>query len=205
MSFEIEEVYKYFEYLSLLLALVFYTKYKGYSFYKFFVLFLLNSLIFNLIALNFKSVNNHELFNIYTFFEFNIFTLLYYHLISNKRNLAAIKILAILFNVLYLLSFFIKALQSYSVPFEALLNSVFIIIYFKELLMSDKVLNYKKLLPFWVSVGFLIFYLTTIPFFTIVYFNFFKAEFGGELLYSIIILFNLCFIYGLIRCKKKEI
>ncbi len=132
MSFEIEEVYKYFEYLSLLLALVFYTKYKGYSFYKFFVLFLLNSLIFSLIALNFKSVNNHELFNIYTFFEFNIFTLLYYHLISNKRNLAAIKILAILFNVLYLLSFFIKALQSYSVPFEALLNSVFRIIYFKE-------------------------------------------------------------------------
>lgn len=205
MSFGIEEVYKYFEYLSLILSLYFYNKYKNYRFYKFFIIFLFTGVIFNLIATYIFSTKNLWLFNIYTFFEFNIFTLLYYHLIYYRSNLKIVKILAIVFNFFYFLSFLLKELQAYSVPFEALINSVFIIIYFKELLMSDKVLNYKKLLPFWISVGYLIFYLTTIPFFTIVYFNFFKADFGSELLYSIIILLNLCFIYGLIRCKTKEI
>ncbi len=205
MSFELAEIYKYFEYLSLILSLFFYNKYKNYRFYKFFVIFLFTGVIFNLIGTYIFSTKNLWLFNIYTFFEFNIFTLLYYHLISYRSNLKIVKLLAIVFNCFYFLSFLLKELQAYSVPFEALINSVFIIIYFKELLMSDKVLNYKKLLPFWISVGYLIFYLTTIPFFTIVYFNFFKADFGSELLYSIIILLNLCFIYGLIRCKTKEI
>ena len=45
-------------------------------------------------------------------------------------------------------------------------TSVFVFLYLRELLMSNKILNYKKHLPFWISIGFLIFYLPAIPFFT---------------------------------------
>jgi hypothetical protein len=87
---------------------------------------------------------------------------------------------------------------------EGVVNSVFIILFFRELLNSDKILNYKKMLSFWVSVGFLIFYLSTIPFFALIYSGFFDNRVMFPLLYSIIIVFHLCFIYGLVTCKKME-
>jgi hypothetical protein len=147
--------------------------------------------------------NNHDLFNIYTFFEFNIFTLIYYNLINSNKTLKLVIILALIFNALYFISFFFLELKKLTVSIEAFINSIFIILYLKELLTSDKVLNYRKLLPFWISVGFLIFYLTTIPYFALVYFNLISSI-GVPILYSLIIVFHLCFIYGLIICKKKE-
>ena len=69
--------------------------------------------------------------------------------------------------------------------------------------MSNKILNYKKLLPFWVSVGFLVFFLPSIPFFALL-----KHMKGRELFYIIgilIILMNLVIITGLIWSRKDEV
>jgi hypothetical protein len=200
----IQKFYFYFEYASLIIALVYYSKYKGYSFYKFFVVYLINIVLFSLIAQIFFKENNHDLFNIYTFIEFNLMVLIYYHLINYKIHLKFIKILAITFNTIYFSSFFFLELINATVIIESVVNSIFIILFFKELLNSEKILNYKKLLPFWVSVGFLIYYLTSVPYFLFAYFysNTIKIDF--PLLKSLIIVFHLCFIFGLITCKKTD-
>ena len=67
--------------------------------------------------------------------------------------------------------------------------------------MSDKIINYKEHLPFWVSVAFLIFYITSIPFFTeMAYMQ------GRDLFFLVsilIIIMNLLIITGIIWSKKE--
>lgn len=196
-------IYNYFEYLSLIIAIIFYNRYKGFQFYKFFIIYLINLVLFGIIAITFFK-ETIFLFNIYTFFEFNFFALIYYNLIQEKKSLKILSALFLLFNLIYFLSFIYLELSKYTVSLEGLFNSIFIILYFKELLTSKKVLNYKKLLPFWISVGFLIFYITSIPFFTLLHSKYFDTRIMFPILYSLIIVFHLCFIYGLVTCKKME-
>ncbi len=204
----LNNTYEYFEFGSLIVATLFYKKYKNYSWFKFFIIYLLNIILFKAIdyflGYGTNGVDsNFNLYNIYTFFEFNFFSLIYFCLIKNRQRLRLVIGLILIFNSIYFLSFYFTALSSYTVQIEGLFNSLLVIIYFIELLNSDEVLNYKKLFPFWMSVGFLLFYLTSIPFFTLLYLNLFDSRSMFSLLYILIILFHSCFIYGLISCKKS--
>ena len=200
----LKEVYPYFQYASLIVALVYYKKYKQYSFYKFFIIYLTNLIVFHVLSstIDFED-GNIAFLNIYTFFEFNFFVLIYYHLIKEKPILIVVKRLALIFNIIYFLSFIYGDLAKYTVSLEGFFNSIFVLMYFRELLNSEKILNFKKLLPFWVSVGFLLFYLVSIPFFTLLYSKHFSTRIMFPILYYSIIVFHLCFIYGLVTCKKK--
>lgn len=201
----IKYVSEIIQYISILLAIFLYKKYKHYSFYKFFIVYLLNIIVFNLLATFVFIKNNFELYNVYTFFEFNFFVLIYYHLIDDKNKLKLIKILALIFNGIYFISFYFTFLKMYTVSIEGVFNSALIIIYFVELLNSKKILNYKKILPFWISVGFLLFYLTSVPFFTLLYSNLFDSRVMFPIIYYLIIVFHLCLIYGLVACKKMKV
>ena len=200
----LRDIFSYFQYLSFLVAIVYYNKYKNSRFFKFFVIYLLNILVFDILSRTIFKVDNMNLFNAYTFFEFNFFALIYYHLVKNKSTLKLMLKLIIGFNIIYFVSFFSIDLTKYTVPIEGVFNSIFIILFFRELLYSDKILNYKKQLSFWISVAFLIFYLTTIPFFTLLYSELFSSRIMFPMLYYLIIVFHLCFIYGLVTCKKME-
>lgn len=199
--------FQYFEFGSFIMALFFYKKYKNYSFYKYFIIYLFNIILFKTIDYYtgqglMGDYDDMDLYNIYTFFEFNFFALIYYSLIKNILRLRLVTGLILLFNCIYFLSFYFTTLSAFTVQIEGLFNSLLIIIYFIELLNSNEILNYKKLFPFWMSVGFLVFYLTSIPFFTLVYLKLFDTRSMFNLLYALIILFHSCFIFGLISCRK---
>ncbi|KOY51237.1 hypothetical protein I602_797 [Polaribacter dokdonensis DSW-5] len=201
--------FQYFEFGSFIMALFFYKKYKNYSFYKYFIIYLFNIILFKTIDYYtgqglMDDYDDMDLYNIYTFFEFNFFALIYYSLIKNILRLRLVTGLILLFNCIYFLSFYFTTLSAFTVQIEGLFNSLLIIIYFIELLNSNEILNYKKLFPFWMSVGFLVFYLTSIPFFTLVYLKLFDTRSMFNLLYALIILFHSCFIFGLISCRKAE-
>ncbi|MFT0156446.1 hypothetical protein VBY68_07435 [Tenacibaculum ascidiaceicola] len=68
--------------------------------------------------------------------------------------------------------------------------------------MSNEILNYKKLLPFWVSVGLLVFHLPAIPFFS--FWNYMKNKDLFPILHSLIILMNIIISFGLLWSNKKE-
>jgi hypothetical protein len=79
------EIYPYFEYASLIVALLYYNKYKGLPYYQFFVIYLMNLILFQILAGTLFIESTGDLYNVYTFFEFNFFSLIYYHLIKEKR------------------------------------------------------------------------------------------------------------------------
>jgi hypothetical protein len=200
----IQAIYPYFEYLSLILSLIFIKKYKDLTFYKFFVLYLFSIVLFEYLSGTVFYGEGFAVLNIFTFFEFNLVALIYFSLVKEKVSKNILLYLVLIFNIIYLSSFYFTELQNYTVMLEGVMNTILVILYFRELLNSDEILNYKKLLSFWVSVGFLLFYLTSIPFFTLVYSGFFDSRIMFPILYSLIIVYHLCFIYGLITCKKTE-
>jgi hypothetical protein len=200
----IKNISTYIQFITLILAIVLYKKYKHYTFYKFFITYLINIAFFEFLANVVFIKNNFVFFNIYTFFEFNFFALIYYHLIEDKNKIKLIKLLVLIFNIIYFTSYYFTLIQMYTVSIEGVFNSALIIIYFIELLNSKKILNYKKLLPFWLSVGFLLFYLTSVPFFTLLYSNLFDSRVMFPILYYLIIVFHLSLIYGLVACKKTK-
>ena len=132
-------------YLTLLLCFVLYKNYKSYSYYKYFVLYLLVIIIFDLLAQFIFMRDNITLYNVYTFFEFNLFALIFYHLIREKTRLIVLKILMIAFNIVYFFSFYFDFYILYTIPLEGVFNSIIVILFFVELLNSDDILNYKNL------------------------------------------------------------
>lgn len=141
--------------------------------------------------------------NVYTFFEFTLITLMYRSLIVNPKNKKVIEILGIIFLVIYFSSFLIPKLNTFDlIPLESLLIAVTIVIYLAELLQSDKIINYKEHLPFWVSVGFFVFYLSSIPFFSM--HKYMVERNLYYIIYWLIILMNLFVIFGLLWSKTEE-
>ncbi|KOY51236.1 hypothetical protein I602_796 [Polaribacter dokdonensis DSW-5] len=190
-------------YITLFIAVFYYSKYKEYSFYKYFLFYFLVIVIVDLLNNYFYTEgNNINLYNIYTFFEFNAIVLIYYHLIQQKTRLIIVKALAIAFNLVYILSFIFDYYILYTIPLEGVVNSIFVILYLVELLNSDGILNYKKMFPFWMSVSFLIFYLTSVPFWSLYYSSIFNTRAMFPIIYYLGTSYQLIFIYGLITCKK---
>ncbi|PQJ75770.1 hypothetical protein BTO13_11290 [Polaribacter gangjinensis] len=148
--------------------------------------------------------DNITFFNVYTFFEFNLFALIYYQLIKEKIRLVILKVLMITFNTVYFLSFYFDFYILYTIPLEGVFNSIIVILFFVDLLNSDEILNYKKLLSFWISVSFLIFYLTSVPFWSLYYSSIFETRAMFPIIYYLATIFQLIFIYGLLACKKTE-
>lgn len=193
-------------YLTLLVSIFLYNKYKNYTFYKYFILYISSIVIIDIIEKSFfhNVKSNMILFDIYTFFEFNSFALIYYHLLKDKTNIKVLKILVLVFNLIYFLFYYFDFYTLYTVPIEGVVNSIIVILFFIELLNSNRILNYKKLLSFWISVAFLVFYLTTVPFWSLYYSSIFATREMFPIIYYLSTVFQIIFIYGLITCKKTE-
>lgn len=192
--------------ITTLVASIKYQKFKS-KFVLFFILFLYASLITELLGTYVSEIMGREnflVYHIYTLFEFNLIFLVYFHLIRDDKTLKMMKILAVIFNVTYFFGLIIfSLLTSYTINImlESLILSVFCIIYLKELLNSDKILNFKKHLPFWITTGLIIFYLSSIPFQLIR-----KNLENRDLTFiqpAINYLMYFCFIYGFTWSKKN--
>lgn len=191
------------QFITLFVVTVKYKKIKS-RFVFFFTLFIYVSCIVELIGFYYlKVIEEHsaEVYNIYTFFEFNLVALIYYSLIKEAKSLKLILTLSLLFNLIYVVSFFYEALSSYTAIIQAPIVAVFFVFYLKELLNSDKILNYKKHLPFWITAGFIIFYLSSIPF------QFIRETLDNRRMFFIqmflIYIMHSCFIYGLLWSKEE--
>lgn len=192
------------ELVTVILAILFFKKYQS-KVYMYFLSYVLLVFIVEFIGFILKKMDiyNYWMYHIYSFFEFNLIAVIYYHLTKDRGSHRSIQYLILGFNAIYFYSFINIELQKYIVVLGSVIVSVFLILYLKELLNSDKIINFKKDFSFWITVGFLLYYLTTIPFQT-VYLSGLKSR---ELFYIqiiITIITHSCFIYGLLWSKKAE-
>ncbi|CAL2104953.1 conserved membrane hypothetical protein [Tenacibaculum sp. 190524A02b] len=142
------------------------------------------------------------IWNIYTILMFVLIYLLFKEILKGKIILLICNILLFFLLLVGLFTLFDDSLFYKLLIVGSVSTSMFSFFYLRQLLLSNEILNYKKLLPFWVSVGFLVFYLPAIPFFTL--WEYMKDRDLFFILKILIILMNLFIIYGLLWSKKEE-
>ena len=131
----------------------------------------------------------------------------YRSLINNKVRKGIILVLVVTFWVFIVInSFFIESfwkIQTYTFAVAAIGVITSIILYFIEILNSDRILQFERSIYFWFSLGVLVFWVPYMPLkFTSTYFNFQ----GPVYVISITVLnylMYLFFIIGLLWSKKK--
>ena len=191
---------------------IFYAKYKR-TFLRYFLVLLwytvLNELLGIFIRDNISS-HNAIVYNIYYVINFSLLFLIFKnHLLSKVYRKWSL-----LFLLIYLISFSINGFfENYIVEFQSFpyiiaACSLIIIIafYFIEILNSTRVLNVKKNLLFWISIGLLIYYIGNIPFRILR--NYYSNSTDLSILFLInivlTIIMNFCFIIGFIWSDKKQ-
>ncbi|WP_422090180.1 hypothetical protein [Tenacibaculum ovolyticum] len=186
---------------SALIAIFFYKSY-GDRFALYLRIVLLCNVIVELIGAYYKHIekNSYDLYYVYVGFIFWLIGLMYLEIVKDRSWRKIMNLLTSLFVGFWALVFFKKTFFNYVVIVGGINVSLFVFFYLRELLLSNEIMNYKKVLPFWVSVGFLVFYLPSIPFFSML--NYMHTRGLFFILHMLIILMNLFIIYGLL-CSKK--
>ncbi|ARV16136.1 hypothetical protein BTO07_13725 [Polaribacter sp. SA4-12] len=159
--------------------------------------------------------DNLWVYNSLTFIEFNC---LFFFLIGVILSIKIKKIvlyIVYIFNTIYILTnIYYLWLEDYFVTYNSIasisgsfLISIVIFLFFRDFLNSDKILNYRKTLSFWISFGLLFYYLGTIPFTSII--NFLNYIPQSSKIYLIKVQFFLtifmycCFIFGALWSQKR--
>lgn len=138
---------------------------------------------------------------IYVLLQFFIISFMYNFLIKDEKLEKLFSLFFLIYFLLWSLVFFNEAMFPYLIIIGNVLISIYILMYLRVLLLSNEILNYKKQLPFWVSVGFLVFYLASIPFFSM--HKYFENRSIYYVINILVILMNLIISFGLIWSNKE--
>jgi hypothetical protein len=156
---------------------------------------------------------NIWLYNIYGFFRIGLLGIFYSDLLlktSFKLFIRSIILIYIVFSLFYYIftdAFFVMGLP-YDYILASIIISIYVILYFVELMNSDFILQYYKLPSFYISVALLFWHLCATPLFIYSsYFLPFNTEFVNFrtlLLLYINILTYSCIIFGFWYSLKKS-
>jgi len=192
------------------IASIYFYKYKG-AFLKYFLVILWFVVVIDLLAIYcYKRYDsNLIIYNLYHLFNFSILLLIFRAHVEKEKNKKRILFFLYFFLLVYIFNMFFQnyLTQTQTAPF--IVGAIFviasIILYFMEILYSDKLLNITRNLLFWISTGLLLYFIVKIP--TRLLRNHWEEIIKYEDIFTaehvIGIIMNLFFIIGFI-CSKKE-
>lgn len=157
-----------------------------------------------------RTVNNIVYYNILYLVSYSMFFWLIYKSLDRKRNKLFLLIGSILYGVTFLVNIFYGSnfiLQSTSLAniVGAVILAFCIVLYYFEILFSEKVLYIKRDVFFWFTVGALLYYTGTIPFELMINFNLKAFTAIYYINYSLCIIYYSCFILGFLLHKSRRI
>lgn len=144
--------------------------------------------------------SNTWLYNIYSFVSILIFGKFFRDIIHSKPSKIIIKITVVLY-VIFTISYFLISGTFFekSLPYDEFLGTfavlIFVILYYKQLLASNKILLFYRLPVFYISSGLLLFYLCVAPLFT--FDSYFLAVNKGFVQFRLVFMFLInTFLYS---------
>ncbi|WP_281766094.1 hypothetical protein [Neptunitalea lumnitzerae] len=210
-SIIIRKSIKYIELATAIVALFHYYKYKG-TFITYFVTLLCVTVVIEFTGLYMKVMgytSNFILYNIYHLINFTVLLLLFKNCIKNTSYQKIVIGLLVIFLIIYSINMLVENYFNQLITFPFICGSTFvimaIILYYLELLSTNKVLYVKRNLVFWVSVGLLLYFAGKIPMRIVRNYWFeivdYQIIFFTESLLSIIM--NLFFLIAFIWSEKR--
>lgn len=197
--------------------------------YKYFVFFLISLFSLDFIGNILYEIQdfiegyegeNLPVYALLTLLEFNFLFLFYKRLSEDKITKKVIWFNTWVFNSIFVIStlyylyndFFLKEYNSIASISGGILIAIVFFMFLREFLISNKILNYKKDLTFWITFGLLFYYLASIPVSLFLnYSDFDSVEAGAAaannhaLIHFYLGLFmHSCFMFGLFWSQKKE-
>lgn len=212
-------IYYLITFCSVLLYTIFYIKGALPKTYKHFLLYvyLMLSLDFYANYLYENKETNLHIYNLLTLLEFNVLFMFYKKLSRDVAVQKAIKFSILLFNVIYVISIlyyvFVVKIKYYveynsiSASSGSILISIILFLFFKELLVSNKILNYKRDLSFWITFGLLVYYLGSTPVVSLLNFlndnSTITIDNFESIHFYLAVFMQSCFIFGILWSQKK--
>ncbi|CAL2102770.1 conserved membrane protein of unknown function [Tenacibaculum sp. 190130A14a] len=197
---------------SFLIYLLYFKKKKVDSI-NYFVLFLFCMFFFDALGLLFFDFGyNNSLYNLLSLLEFNVLFVFYLKISQDQLTKKTIKSTIVVYNLILIVSSMYYGMDVFSIKyntiaplFGALLIAIVLLLYLREILLSEEILNYKNNVFFWITTGLLLYYLGTMPLTAI--FNLMKSGSSFYFLYKIqyvlTIIMHGCFILGLLWSWKR--
>ena len=148
--------------------------------------------------------SNTWIYVVYTFLEFNILLLMYKSITKLKFSKKIILLFIVLINIIYFVEVYKQGLTintSITTVVGSIFLSIVLILYLKEFLYSDKILNYSRSLYFWITLGSLVYYLGSVPFQAMT--NYLKNRDLIYLQISLAVFAQVCVIIGFLWSKKE--
>jgi len=155
--------------------------------------------------LNYFSIDNSWLFNIFTVTSF-LFYFYWYYTILKSKKLRIITIAATLFFLgMTLLTYIVPQLAGQGYAFVAGSFGLLILTVFNhyQLLKGDEVLILKYKLSFWISTALLLFYMGLIPFALLSKYLDLNEMTGSVILLCLNVILYGCYVIGFIWTKQR--
>ncbi len=153
--------------------------------------------------------NNIKFYNALSFVNYTIFFILFYKSLDIVRN----KKIVVAGAVAYYFSFFISInnYNNFWIEATSLANiigtvilAIFIVLYYFEVLFSEKVLYIKRDVFFWFTVGALLYYTGNIPFELMHNYNLESYTSIYYINYFLCIVYYSCFILGFLLHRSRK-
>lgn len=180
---------------------------------NYFLLFLFCMVFFETMAFFLRKYGvNNGLYNLLSLLEFNILFLFYGKLSKDRLTKKVTRNFIYIYSAVFFLSSLNYGMGLFTVKyntiapvFGAAFIGVVLLLYLREILLSEEILNYKSNIYFWITTGLLLYYLGTMPLTAI--FNFMKTGSSFKYLFkiqqSLTVVMHFCFIFGLLWNWKK--
>ena len=189
-----------------IIATVYFKKYLA-SNEKYFLFFLWYTFLMDLtgVCLDYNSVDNNFIYEIFTVSSFLFYFYWYYLILKFKIFRKITVLLTAIFIVMTIITHTISSLggQGYAFATGAIGILMLTLFNFYQLLNGDEVLNVKYKLSFWISTALLLFYLGIIPLILLSKYLDIKGLSNNIILLSLNIILYGCYIIGFIWTKKK--
>lgn len=198
------------EVLVAIVATINYHKYRHNNL-RYFVLYVWGVVILEILGAflpKYYHSSNIWLYNIFVIFEFPLLILWYRSFLSgSKTRKGLIWLIAAFFIFAGINSWFFQPLRDEFQSFNFILGAICvimsIILYFNEVLHTEKILFIQRGLLFWVSVGFLFFYASAIPIMIMGNVLHYSGWAYNVFLLILNIILHISFLIGLLWGKKK--
>lgn len=158
---------------------------------------------------------NIWLYNIYSYLAIGFISIFYFSLMTNKKSKIAVLSTMAIFSVFAIFYFtftdaFFKAALPYHFFISVSIISLYVLLYFLQLIKSEEILDFYKMPSFYISIILLLWYLCVIPLF--IFDGYFKSINSDFVRFrTLLLLFiNLCtyssftfaFLYPLSRTRR---